>query len=33
MTNAAIVQGEYITFKHVKTRKVVILEVEVPEEL
>lgn len=30
---SAIVHGEYITFKHVKTRKVVILEVEVPEEL
>lgn len=30
---AAIIAGEYVTFKHVKTRKVVVLEVEVPEEL
>ena len=30
---SAIVEGEYITFKHVKTRKVVILEIEVAEEL
>jgi hypothetical protein len=28
----AVVSGEYITFKHVKTRKMVILEIEVPEE-
>ncbi len=33
MTDEAIIQGEYVTFKHVKTRKVVVLEVEVPEEL
>lgn len=32
MENKSVVAGEYITFKHVKTRKVVILEVEVPEE-
>lgn len=24
--------GEYITFKHIKTRKVIVLEIEVPEE-
>lgn len=28
----AVVAGEYVTFKHVKTRKVVVLEIEVPEE-
>ena len=28
----AVVSGEYVTFKHVKTRKMVILEIEVPEE-
>lgn len=28
----AVIQGEYITFKHVKTRKVVVLEIEIPEE-
>lgn len=28
----AIVSGDYTTFKHVKTRKVVVLEIEVPEE-
>jgi hypothetical protein len=27
-----VVAGEYVTFKHVKTRKCVVLEVEVPEE-
>lgn len=27
-----VIAGEYVTFKHVKTRKVVVLEVEVPEE-
>lgn len=27
-----VIQGEYITFKHVKTRKVVVLEIEVAEE-
>ena len=27
-----VIQGEYTSFKHVKTRKVVVLEVEVPEE-
>ena len=32
MTDNAIIAGEYVTFKHVKTRKVVVLEVEVPEE-
>jgi len=33
MTDNAVIAGEYVTFKHVKTRKVVVLEVEVPEEL
>jgi hypothetical protein len=33
MSTNAIVRGDYTHFKHVKTRKVVILEVEVPEEL
>ncbi len=28
----SVVSGEYVTFKHVKTRKVVILEIEIPEE-
>ncbi len=28
----AIIQGEYVTFKHVKTRKVVVLEIEINEE-
>lgn len=32
MSEHAVVSGEYITFKHVKTRKVVVLEIEVPEE-
>lgn len=32
MTDNAIVQGSYTTFKHIKTRKVVVLEVEVAEE-
>lgn len=27
-----VVAGEYVTFKHVKTRKCVVLEIEVPEE-
>lgn len=30
--NEAIISGEYVTFKHVKTRKVVVLEIEVSEE-
>ena len=29
----AVINGEYVTFKHIKTRKVVVLEVEVPEEM
>lgn len=29
----AVINGEYVTFKHVKTRKVVVLEIEVAEEL
>ena len=33
MTEHAIINGEYVTFKHVKTRKVVVLEIEVAEEL
>lgn len=28
----AIIKGEYVTFKHIKTRKMVVLEIEVPEE-
>lgn len=28
----AIIQGEYVTFKHLKTRKVVVLEIEIAEE-
>ena len=32
MTDKAVVSGEYTSFKHVKTRKVVTLEIEVPEE-
>ena len=32
MTDNAIIQGEYTTFKHIKTRKAVVLEIEVPEE-
>lgn len=28
----AIVSGEYVTFKHIKTRKMVVLEIEVAEE-
>ncbi len=31
--NAAAIIGEFTHFKHIKTRKVVVLEVEVPEEL
>lgn len=27
-----VVSGEYVTFKHLKTRKVVVLEIEIPEE-
>ena len=27
-----VIKGEYTTFKHIKTRKAVVLEVEVPEE-
>lgn len=30
--SSAIISGEYITFKHIKTRKVVVLEIEIPEE-
>lgn len=30
---SAIVSGEYVTFKHIKTRKMVVLEIEVPEEM
>jgi hypothetical protein len=30
--NNAIIQGEYVTFKHIKTRKAVVLEIEVAEE-
>ena len=33
MTDKAIVAGEYVTFKHIKTRKMVVLEIEVPEEM
>lgn len=32
VSDEAVILGEYVTFKHVKTRKVVVLEVEVPEE-
>lgn len=33
MTDNAIVAGEFTHFRHLKTRKVVVLEVEIPEEL
>ncbi len=33
MTDKAIVAGEFSHFKHIKTRKVVVLEIEIPEEL
>lgn len=32
MNDHAIIIGDYVTFKHIKTRKQVILEIEVPEE-
>jgi len=32
MSERAVVSGRYVTFKHVKTRKVVVLEIEVLEE-
>lgn len=32
MDNAAVVKGEFVTFKHVKTRKTFTIEIEFPEE-
>ncbi len=32
MTESAIVEGCYTTFKHIKTRKMVVLEIEIAEE-
>ena len=31
--NPSIVSGEFVTFKHVKTRKAFIIEIEFPEEI
>lgn len=33
MTDKAIIKAEFTHFKHLKTRKVVVLECEIPEEL
>jgi hypothetical protein len=33
MTEAAILSGDFSSFKHIKTRKVFVIEVEFPEEM
>ncbi len=33
MEDSAIISGEFAHFKHIKTRKVVVLEIEIPEEM
>jgi len=31
--NPSVVSGEFVTFKHIKTRKAFVIEIEFPEEI